>query len=178
MTLTFENVIFTCSSGFSCKNCGVCCRMQPPDVNIAEQKLIEKKGFRDFVDFVDEAGIRWVKRKDDGSCFFLTTQNQCSIYTVRPSVCRLEPFTITDFDPEKDKIELALNFPFSCCCQGVCDDGVVPIESIGKAAREVMKKILELTAKEISLPVNRKKVRYAARAKLLRRTVEAADLRA
>jgi len=150
--------------------------MQPPDVNIVEQKLIETKGFRNFIDFIDEAGIRWVKRKSDDSCFFLTRENKCAIYDVRPSICKLEPFTITDYDPEKNKIELALNFPFSCCCEGVCDDGAVPIESIGKAAEAVMKKILELTAKEMALPVDHKKVRCAARAKLLRRTVEAADL--
>jgi Fe-S-cluster containining protein len=150
--------------------------MQPPDVNLAEQKLIEKKGFRNFIDFVDEAGIRWVKRKDNGNCFFLTVENKCSIYDVRPSICKLEPFTITDYDPEQNKIELALNFPFSCCCEGVCDDGAVSIESIGKAARAVMEKILELTAKEMALPVDDRKVRFAARAKLLRRTVEMADL--
>jgi hypothetical protein len=150
--------------------------MQPPDVNIVEQKLIEKKGFRNFIDFIDEAGIRWVKRKDDGSCFFLTKENKCSIYDVRPSVCRLEPFTITDYDPEKNKIELALNFPFTCCCEGICTEGAVPIEVIGKAALVVMNKILELTAKEMGLPVNDKKVRFAARAKLLRRMIEMADL--
>ena len=122
------------------------------------------------------AGIRWVKRKSDGSCFFLTKENKCSIYDVRPSVCRLEPFTIIDYDAEKNKIELALNFPFTCCCEGVSNEGTVPIELIGKAAQVVMKKILELTAKEMGLPVNDKKVRFAARAKLLRRMVEAADL--
>ena len=150
--------------------------MQPPDVNTVEQRRIEKKGFKNFIDFVDEAGILWVKRKDDGSCYFLTRENKCSIYDVRPSVCRLEPFTITDYDPEKNKIELALDFPFSCCCEGVCAKGAVPIEAIGKAAQAVMNKILELTVKEMRLPVNDKKVRFAARAKLLRRMIEMADL--
>ena len=121
-------------------------------------------------------GILWVKRKDDGSCFFLTKENKCSIYDVRPSVCRLEPFTITDYDPEKNKIVLALDFPFSCCCEGVCTKDAVPIEVIGKAAQAVMNKILELTSKEMGLPVNDKKVRFAARAKLLRRMIEMADL--
>jgi hypothetical protein len=150
--------------------------MQPPDVNIVEQKLIEEKGFRNFIDFIDEAGIRWVKRKDDGGCFFLTKENKCSIYDVRPSVCRLEPFTITDYDPEENKIELALSFPFTCCCEGVCTEGVVPIEVIGKAAQVVLNRILELTAKEMGLPVNDKKVGFAARAKLLRRMIELADI--
>ena len=150
--------------------------MQPPDVNVVEQRHIEKKGFRNFIDFVDEAGVLWIKRKNDGGCFFLTRENKCSIYDVRPSVCRLEPFTITDYDPEKNKIELALDFPFSCCCEGVCTVGAVPIDVIGKAAQVVMNKILELTAKEMGLPVNDKKVRFAARAKLLRRMIEMADL--
>jgi hypothetical protein len=141
-----------------------------------EQRLIEKAGFRNFVDFVDEAGIQWVKRKGDGSCYFLSRENKCLVYGVRPSICRLEPFTIVDFDPEKNWIELALNFPFSCCCEGVCDKGDAPVDLVGKAAQVVLKKVLELTAKEMGLPVDDRKVRFAARAKLLRRMIEVADL--
>ena len=75
--------------------------MQPPDVNTAEQKQIEAKGFTDFLDRPDKTGIAWIRRKKDGSCFFLTKNNKCAIYEVRPAVCRLEPFTITDYDYEK-----------------------------------------------------------------------------
>jgi Fe-S-cluster containining protein len=147
-----------------------------PDVNIVERKQIESKGFKDFLERPDEMGTVWIRRKEDGSCFFLTKDNKCAIYDVRPSVCRLEPFTIVDYDPKTSKIELALNFPFVCCCEGVNSEGKVPVEVIGKAAQVVVQKILELTSQELRLPVSDKRVHSAARVKLLRRWVEMADL--
>ena len=92
--------------------------MQPPDVNKAEQELIEAKGFKNFLETPDELGIAWIRRKKDDTCFFLTKNNKCAIYNVRPAVCVLEPFTKVDYDYEKNIIELELNFPFSSCCTG------------------------------------------------------------
>ena len=150
--------------------------MQPPDVNKVEQKQIEKLGFTDFLAPADETGIRWVRRKKDDSCFFLTKNNQCSIYDVRPAICRLEPFTIADYDFDKKTIELELNFPFTLCCNGVCEEGTVPVEVIGKAAQTLMQKILALTAKDLDLPITDKRVHSEARSRLLRRTVDRANL--
>ena len=150
--------------------------MQPPDVNKAEQKQIEAKGFTNFLAPPDETGIHWIRRKKDDSCFFLTKNNQCAIYEIRPAICKLEPFTIMDYDCEKNTIELELNFPFSLCCEGICEQGTVPVEVIGKAAQVLMKKILALTAKDMGLPVTDDKVHFEARSRLLRRNVERANL--
>ena len=150
--------------------------MQPPDVNKTEQKQIEGRGFKDFLAQPDETGIAWIRRKKDDSCFFLTKNNKCAIYEVRPAVCRLEPFTIVDYDYEKNRIELELNFPFSTCCSGICDEGTLPVEEIGKAAQILVQKILALTAKDLGLPVTDKRVKSETRSRLLRRGVEAADL--
>ena len=150
--------------------------MQPPDVNKIEQKQIEAKGFKDFVEPPDESGIRWIRRKDDDSCFFLGKNNKCSIYEVRPAVCRLEPFTIVDWDYEKNSIELELNFPFSSCCPGICEKETLYAEEISKAAQILLQKIIALTAKDLNLPVTDKKVRVETRSRLLRRSVEAANL--
>ena len=150
--------------------------MQPPDVNKAEQKRIEVKGFRDFLDRPDETGIRWIRRKKDDSCFFLTKNNKCAIYEVRPAVCRLDPFTIIDYDYEKNRIELELNFPFACYCNGICDEEILPVEEIGKAAQILVQKILELTAKDLGLPVTDKRVFSETRSRLLRRRIEMANL--
>ena len=150
--------------------------MQPPDVNKAEQKQIEAKGFTDFLDRPDETGIRWISRKKDGSCFFLTKNNKCAIYDVRPAVCRLDPFTIVDYDYEKNRIELELNFPFACCCIGTCDEETLPVEVIGKAAQTIVQKILALTAKDLGLPVTDKRVYSETRSRLLRRRIEMANL--
>ena len=150
--------------------------MQPPDVNKAEQKLIEEEGFTDFLAPADETGIRWIRRKKDDSCWFLTKNNQCSIYEVRPAICRLEPFTIADYDFDRKTIELELNFPFTLCCDGVCEEGTVPVEVIGKAAQILTQKILALTAKDMDLPITDKRVHSETRSRLLRRAVERANL--
>ncbi len=151
--------------------------MQPPDVNKMEQKKIEAKGFKDFLEHPDGTGIAWIRRKKDYGCWFLTKNNECSIYEVRPAVCRLEPFTIVDFDFEENTIELELNFPFSSCCTGVCEkEKTLPVEEIGKAAQTLVQKILALTAKDLDLPLTDQRVKSETRSRLLRRNVEAANL--
>jgi Fe-S-cluster containining protein len=151
--------------------------MQPPDVNKTEQKKIEAKGFKDFLERPDGTGIVWIRRKKDDSCYFLTKDNKCAIYEVRPAICRLEPFTIVDYDYEENKIELELNFPFSACCIGSSDrEKTLPVEEIAKAAQILVQKILLLTAKDLDLPITDKKVHCETRSRLLRRSVEMADL--
>ena len=174
--MNFENVVFPDSVGFQCKKCGACCRVQPPDASLSEQKQIKDKGFADFLDSLDERGIRWIRRKKDGSCFFLGKDNQCVIYSVRPAICRLEPFTIVDYDYEKNRIELELNFPAACGCEGVSDGTALPFEVIGKAAQVMLQKILELTAKDLGLSVLDKRVASEARSRILRSRMEMADL--
>jgi Fe-S-cluster containining protein len=152
--------------------------MQPPDVSKTEQKRIEEKGFKDFAEEPDENGILWIKRKEGGGCWFLTEDNKCAIYPVRPQVCRLEPFNIVDFDYKKNKIEVELNFPFACCCIGACDETEIEqIEEIARAAQILVQKILALTANDLGLPINSKRVFAETRSRLLRRTAEMADLK-
>jgi hypothetical protein len=173
--LNFENVFFPDSVGFKCVNCGSCCRVQPPEVDLIEQKQIESKGFRGFLEAPDETGLRWIRRKKDGSCFFLEN-NKCKIYHVRPAICRLEPFTIIDYNYPQKRIELDLNFPTSCGCFGVNEGGALPIEEIAKAAQAVVKKILALTARDLDLLVSDKRVAAEARARILRQRIALADL--
>ncbi|XHH09941.1 MAG: YkgJ family cysteine cluster protein [Candidatus Bathyarchaeia archaeon] len=163
------------AAGFKCKNCGVCCKVQPPEVDLNEQKEIESKGYRNFLTEPDEAGLRWIKRKKDGSCMFLES-NKCKIYPVRPVICKLEPFTIADYNYPEKRIELALNFPFSCSCEGVSKDGDVNVEEVTMAALAMMKKILALTARDLELPESDKRVSAEARARILRQHIDAADL--
>ena len=150
--------------------------MQPPDVSKTEQKRIEARGFTDFLSSPDKNGIRWILRKKDDSCYFLTKDNKCDIYPVRPQVCRMEPFTIMDYDYENNKIEVDLNFPFACYCIGTIDETTVPVEEIGRAAQILVQKLLALTANDLGLSLNDKKVYAETRSRLLRRRVEMADL--
>jgi hypothetical protein len=151
--------------------------MQPPDVDFIERKRILDKGFRDFLEEPDETGVQWIRRKDDDSCWFLTKDNRCNIYEVRPSVCRLEPFTIIDYDVEDNTVELAPNFPFCEACSGFSEDGKVDRAELVRAVQVLIGKIVELTAADMELPVTDKRVHAEARSRLLRRTVEAADLK-
>jgi hypothetical protein len=174
--MNFENVVFPDSVGFRCKSCGSCCRLQPPDVDGAEQKQIEAEGFRSFLDHSGNSRVKWIRRKKDGSCFFLTEKNKCSIYDVRPAICRLEPFTIRDCDFERNIIELELNFPASCCCEGLCEEtGSLPVEEIGRAAQAIANKILRLTAKDLGLSASDPRVASEVRARILRMRIELAD---
>jgi Fe-S-cluster containining protein len=150
--------------------------VQPPDVDVVEKKQIEAKGFRDFLDRSDGTGIMWIRRKKDGSCFFFTKNNECAVYSVRPAICRLEPFTIKDYDYEKNKVELELTFPFACGCEGVNDTETLPMEVVGKAAQMMVRKILLLTAKDLCLPLTDKRVASEARSRILRRGIELANL--
>ena len=50
------------------------------------------------------------------------------------------------------------------------------VEEIGKAAQILVQKILALTAKDLNLPITDKRVKSETRSRLLRRTVEAANL--
>jgi Fe-S-cluster containining protein len=145
-------------------------------VNKEEQRRIEAKGYKNFLDHQKETGINWIRRNRDGSCLFLTRENKCAIYDVRPAICRLEPFTISDYDFERNRIELEVDFPFACSCQGVCSGEELQAEVIGKAAQAVVQKILAITAKDLGLPISDKKVASETRSRILRRRIEMADL--
>jgi Fe-S-cluster containining protein len=156
--LKFENVKFPDSIGFHCKKCGLCCRQQPADLTAEEQLKIEARGFKHFLGKPDDVYdlIRFIRRKKDGSCFFLDENNECTIYEIRPATCRIQPFTITDWDYQNDVIEIDL--PADCDCEGICYEGTLPMEEIAKAARVVVKDLNATVAKVLGLPLTDKKV--------------------
>jgi Fe-S-cluster containining protein len=165
--MQYENVIFPDSVGFHCKNCGVCCRDQPPDINWKEQQRIEAKGFVDFLDAPNDPNNRSIRTKKDGSCFFLTEENTCKIQDVKPSICLLEPFIITDFDYKTNKIFVDLNPLAAENCKGIFTGEMVNPDVIGEAAQTVVIDMLELVAAKTGLEITDRKVALLTR-KLLR----------
>ena len=147
----FENVIFPDSVGFHCKGCGVCCRAQPPDINLKEQQQIEAKGFVDFLEEPNNPKNRNIRRKKDGSCFFFSEENTCKIHDVKPSICSLEPFIITDFNPKTNRIFVGLNPLAAKNCKGICKGEMVAPEEIAKAAQTIVKECLEIVAAKTGL---------------------------
>jgi len=141
--------------------------MDPADVNDKEKKIIESKGFANFSDPPNEDGTMWIRRKNDGSCFFLTKEKKCAIYDVRPAVCRLEPFTIVDFDYENGKIELDLSPAMVSICEGLNEGKVIGKEEIGKAAQKILEEFLELDAQAAGPSITDQRVASLTRRRIM-----------
>lgn len=156
--MQFENVIFPDSVGFQCKNCGVCCRNQPPDINLKEQHRIEAKGFTNFLEDPNDPDNRNIRRNKDGNCFFLTDENKCKINAVKPLICILEPFIITDFDYRTNRIFLGLNPLATTNCKGISSGDIIAIKEIANAAQTIVQQFSEIISKKTGLPVADKKV--------------------
>jgi len=165
--MQFENVIFPDSVGFLCKNCGICCRDQPPDISFKEQQRIQNAGYKNFMQEPSAPNNRNIRRNKDGSCFFFTKQNTCKINAIKPSICILEPFVIADFDYTSNKIFLELNPLAANNCKGILAGENVAIAEIGKAAQSIVQDVLEIVGEKTGLPVTDKKVGVLTR-KLLK----------
>jgi Fe-S-cluster containining protein len=100
---------------FHCTGCGVCCRTYRAAVTHHDlARLLGSIGARaqDLVEFltpdaVDMTGEpetlvelgegrrMMVLAQREGACRFLSAENRCTVYAVRPSDCRLFPFDLT-----------------------------------------------------------------------------------
>ena len=167
VSMQFENVVFLKSVGFRCRQCGDCCRDQPPDINFKEQQRIQSAGYKNFMQDPSDPNNRNIRRNKDGSCFFFTKENTCEINSIKPSICILEPCIISDFDYEANKIFLDLNPSATKNCKGICAGENTSMEEIGKAAQSIVKDFLEIVAEKTGLSVTDKKVGILTR-KLLR----------
>jgi Fe-S-cluster containining protein len=156
VSMQYENVIFLNSVGFHCRNCGVCCRDQPPDINFKEQQRIQTAGYKNFMQDHSDPNNRNIRRNKD-----------CKINSIKPSICILEPFIITDFDYRTNKIFLDLNPLAATNCKGIFAGENIAIEEIGKAAQTIVKDFSEIVAEKTGLSVTDKKVAFLTK-KLLR----------
>lgn len=142
-----QNVIFPDTIKFHCKGCGECCKNQPPDINPQEQQRINQAGYTNYMENPADPNNRNLRRKSDGSCIFFTKQNTCQIHQIKPSICKLEPFIITDFDSQKNIIYLDLN-PFAIKeCKGLTHEDMFAYEEIANAAQTIVKDLQEIISK-------------------------------
>jgi Fe-S-cluster containining protein len=156
--MQYENVIFPNSVKFHCRNCGVCCKDQPPDISYKEEHKINAAGYKNFMQDPSDPNNRNIRTKKDGDCFFFTNENTCKINSIKPSICILEPFIITDFDYYTNKIYLDLNPLAANTCKGIFAEENVSIEEIAKAAQTIVSDFLEFVAKKTGCSVTDKKV--------------------
>ena len=115
MDFTFpENMLFECSK------CGLCCGdtkqkirrillLESEADTISAETCLPKQGFTNQIAEKNPYCYE-MKKNSDGKCFFLK-DNHCSIYTLRPLICRFYPFELK-FDQDKD--QHVFNFTLEC----------------------------------------------------------------
>ncbi len=168
--LRFENVILPDNIGFKCKSCGRCCREQSADVTIEEENRIQDLGFTNFLEATDLTEPRLIRTGKSGGCLFLNESNQCSVQDVKPVICRLVPFVVTDWNYEKNLIEVDL--PVDCDCPGVFEGSDLPTEELGKAAQLFVQNLLEANANEEGLPTTNVNVLSKTRLRIIRLAID------
>ena len=108
---------------FDCNRCGLCCgdtKQKTRRIFLleAEAKKIASHTSKQTTDFSWEIKDKFpylyeMKKTSEGKCIFLK-DNQCSIYLLRPLICRFYPFELK-FD-EKKRMH---NFDFTLECPGI-----------------------------------------------------------
>ena len=104
-----ENFHDEAFKNIDCLNCAACCknyspRFKKPDIKRIAKFLKLKEG--DFIEkylYLDEDGDYVVKTKP---CAFLSNDNACSIYDVRPSDCSRFPYTNEDVFVKRKNITI------------------------------------------------------------------------
>lgn len=94
---------------FECERCGRCCRDTESKLRtilllgVEANKLSHalSRGINEFADEVEgyEPYEYLMKKTDEGKCLFLK-DNSCSIYELRPLICRFYPFQLKDLGNE------------------------------------------------------------------------------
>ena len=79
---------------------------------------------KDFVEQIkDKAPYCFeMKKAKQGKCFFLK-DNQCSIYKIRPLICRFYPIKL-EFEPDKD----IHAFNFTCECPAINKGKIITLK--------------------------------------------------
>jgi Fe-S-cluster containining protein len=107
---------------FRCKKCGICCGntkektrhvllLKNEVEQIAKTTLQPITQFATKIKDAEPYSYEMKKRAEDGKCIFLEN-NLCTIYSIRPLICRFYPFELT-WRSEK------YNFHFTNECIGI-----------------------------------------------------------
>ena len=115
---------FTCPTNvlFECNKCGLCCGdtnqknrhillLESEADSISAETCLPKQKFTKPI--TEKNPYCYEVKKGEGKCFFLK-DNQCSIYSLRPLICRFYPFELK-FDSDKNQHV----FDFTVECPGI-----------------------------------------------------------
>ena len=113
---------------FKCKRCATfCCKLGGPNLTEKDVQQLKKAGYATD-NFLEPTTKREsnsapkmqsrLGKRDDGSCIFLRFNNRlkiykCSIYDVRPVLCRMYPFDFERIDSNSFMLK------FIPCCRGL-----------------------------------------------------------
>ena len=113
---------FTCPNNvlFECIKCGLCCSdtkektrhillLESEANTLSAQTCLSKQDFTEPISGKNPYCYE-MKKSREGKCFFLK-DNQCSIYTLRPLICRFYPFELKF---EQDKNQHVFYFTVEC----------------------------------------------------------------
>jgi Fe-S-cluster containining protein len=108
--------------GFVCNRCGRCCGdteehtrqiflLKREAERISNQTSLDINKFADKVSGF-EPYIYQMKKPEDGKCFFIE-KNRCTIYQIRPLICRFYPFQLENLGNTR------YMFSYTVKCPGV-----------------------------------------------------------
>lgn len=107
---------------FKCKRCAIfCCKLGGPKLTKSDAERIERIGYSEEEFMIPIEGgtdcsspfLGSLKAKEDGSCIFLKSDSECSIYDHRPTLCKLYPFEVFRIDFQSVVLRLVP------CCTGL-----------------------------------------------------------
>jgi Fe-S-cluster containining protein len=82
---------------WQCKMCGNCCITEEAELMEEEIKTIRNSTDRDDFWIRDGTARTGYKIKhENGKCVFLNEKRKCSIYSIRPVICRTYPFVLEE----------------------------------------------------------------------------------
>lgn len=100
---------------YSCHSCGDCCRDFTIELRGDDFERVRAQGWDAELGvpfWVEFAGRRWLRQRDDGACVFLGDQGRCRIHArhgleAKPVACQLFPFS---FAPGPRGAAIGINF--------------------------------------------------------------------
>jgi len=128
---------------FKCQRCGVfCCKLGGPTLSQMDTNRLDQAGYK-ITDFLD-VGQNRIRSRTDGSCIFLsfdasTRLHNCSIYSIRPALCRLYPFS---FERSRENSYTLKLIP---CCNGLNtkDGESIDTDFIGEITSNILFELLD-----------------------------------
>ena len=101
---------------FKCQRCTVfCCKCGGPKLSLKDIKNLKRSRKRSDISI--DAQSMTLKNRKDGSCTLLASNSdqvfRCSVYSARPTLCRMYPFQLEKLGESSFALNLIL------CCNGL-----------------------------------------------------------